>query len=48
MLKVEQMREYVHCQINELSRQFASISNTEKRDDILVNFGHKMLSYTFL
>ena len=41
MLKVEQMGEYVHCQINELSRQFASINNTEERDDILENIGHK-------
>ena len=45
MLKIEQMGEYVHCQINELSRQFASINNTEKRDDILENFGHEMFSH---
>ena len=36
---------YHHCQINELSRQFASINNTEKRDDILENFGHEMFSH---
>ena len=48
MLKVEQMGEYVHCQINELSRQFASINNTEERDDILENIGHKMFSCAVL
>ena len=36
--KIEQMGEYVHCQIIELSRQFASINNTDK----IENFGHFM------
>ena len=48
MLKVEQIGEYVHSKVNELSRQFACVNNTEKRDDILETFGHKMFTWIVL
>ena len=48
MLKVEQMGEYVHCKVNELSRQFACVNSIEKKDDILGNFGHKMFTWIVL